>query len=199
MAFVFQNIGDDWTVEMQWKAGDYEGGPAAIWIHPVDPDNPPSGGLSSTVLRSINFRAAKDKLVSDLAAESRGSRTRAAKQAEREEQAVEQLRHQLAKGITPEYLALLSSNYVRRVTSGQPKPVEQIAADLGKPLQTVRGHLWQARKQGLLTGSAGRKGGDLTVEAMTILQRMSASEKPKKRPSLIHDDPPAGAEDATDR
>ncbi|OBA84677.1 hypothetical protein A5642_25855 [Mycolicibacterium mucogenicum] len=118
----------------------------------------------------------------------------------REAQSIERLRNQLANGITVEYLAMLASTYVRRVKGGQPKPVDQIAADLGKPLQTIRGHLWQARKQDLLTGSPGRKGGDLTAEAMRILQQMPKPPKSKQPPkSLIRDDPPAGMEDSGDR
>jgi DNA-binding IscR family transcriptional regulator len=74
--------------------------------------------------------------------------------------------------------------------NGQTKPVERLAEDLGKPLQTIRGHLWQARKRGFLKGSPGRKGGDLSIEAMTILQQM-----PKQPPSLIDADPPAGMEE----
>lgn len=192
--FVFQDLGDDWTVEMEWRDGAYEGGPAAVWIRPTDPDNPPPGGLSSTVLRSISFRSAKTELIAKLASDPHGWRGSPEKQAAREAENIERLRQQLANGVSAEYLAMLASTYVRRVKAGQPKPVDQIAADLGKPLQTIRGHLWQARKQGLLTGSAGRKGGDLTVEAMQILQQMP---KPRPRRSLIRDDPPGGMEEGS--
>jgi hypothetical protein len=196
--FVLQELGEDWTVEMEWREGAYEGGPAAIWIRPTDPDNPPPGGLSSTALRAINFRDAKTQLVAKLSTDPHGWRGSPDKQAALEAESIERLRHQLANGISAEYLAMLASTYVRRVKSGQPKPVEQIAEDLGKPLQTIRGHLWQARKQGFLTGSAGRKGGDLTVEAMRVLQQMPKPSKSMLPPkSLIHDEPPAGMEEGS--
>lgn len=193
--FVFQELGDEWVVEMSWLDGDYQGGPAAMWIRPVDPDAPPPGGLSSTVLREINFRDAKAKLVKNLTLNPQGWRGPPEKQAEREAKNVEHLRNQLANGVTPEYLALLASNYIRRVNSGQPKPVERLAEDLGKPLQTIRGHLWKAKKQGLLVGSPGKKGGELTVEAMTILQQMPKAIMPPEAKSLVSTDPPGGTED----
>jgi hypothetical protein len=197
--FAFQEIGG-WTVEMTWREGDYQGGPAGMWIRPTDTDSPPQGGLSSTVLRQIDFRKAKDNLVKDLEARPHGWRGTPDQQRARDAERVERIRYQLAKGISPEYLALLASNYILRVNSGQPKPVESLADDLGKPLQTIRGHLWRARKDGLLSGSAGRKGGDLTVKAMTILQQMpKPAPQPQQAMSLIYDDPPAGMEDDRDR
>jgi biotin operon repressor len=173
--FVYQDLGDDWIVEMRWRDGDYQGGPEMVVIRPKDEDSPPPGGISSTALRSIDFRAAKAQLqkqLSDRPHDRRGKTT-----AKTEEDRIRRLRDLLADGITREYLALLASDYVQRVNSDQPKPVERLADELGKSLQTVRGHLWQARTQGLLTGSPGRKGGDLTMEAMTLLQRMA---KPRK-------------------
>nr|WP_052741149.1 sigma-70 family RNA polymerase sigma factor [Mycobacterium sp. UM_NZ2] len=196
--FVFQNLGDDWEIDMEWREGDYQGGPIGMWIRPLDPDNPPHGGLSSTVLREIDFRKAKAKLHQDLAAHPHGWRGEPSKQAQQDGDRLARLRDELAKGITPEYLALLCSNYVQRVNSGQAKPVERLAEDLGKSAATIRGHLWQARRQGLLIGSAGRKGGTLTPEAMAIIQRLPKQPNPEipvQRISLIHDGPPGGMED----
>jgi hypothetical protein len=120
------------------------------------------------VLRGINFRDASAQLRKQLAGGERWQKSREKYEAGR----IDRIRDELAKGISPEYLALLSSLYISRVNSGQPKPVEAIADDLGKGLQTLRGHLWQARKQGLLTGAHGRKGGQLTPEATQILERI---------------------------
>lgn len=173
---MFQNVGE-WVVEMEWRDGDYQGGPAGLYIRPTDPESPPPGGISSTVLRGINFREAAAELHADLAKRPRGILDEVEKARARHAQ---QLRDELAKGVSVEYLAKLSSEYVWRVNRGQPKPVERIAQDLGKSLQTVRGHLWQARKQGLLTGSAGRKGGDLTTKAMTLLQQMGEGPNREK-------------------
>jgi hypothetical protein len=175
--FGFQHLGDDWVVEMEWREGDYDGGPAGMWIRPADPDSPPAGGLSSTVLRRIDFRTTKAKLLKELATNPHGWRGSPERQKELDADRVEKLRLQLANGVTPEYLALLASNYIHRVKSGQPKPVERLAEDLGRPLQTIRGHLWRARKDKLLKGSPGRKGGELSIEAMTILQQLQRRSK----------------------
>ncbi len=165
---VAQDLGNGWVVEMEWPEGETQGGPAVLVVRPADPESHPPGGLSSTVLRGINFRDASAQLRRQLAIGERRRKSHDKYEAER----VNRIRDELAKGISPEYLALLSSLYVSRVNTGQPKPIEAIADDLGKGLQTIRGHLWQARKQGLLTGEHGRKGGQLTPEATQILERI---------------------------
>ncbi|OBI79714.1 hypothetical protein A5664_01730 [Mycolicibacterium fortuitum] len=193
--FVFQDLDNGWTAEMAWREGEYEGGPAGVWIRPTDDDSPPSEGISNTVLSRIDFDEAKAKLRENLEKHPYGWRGSPEQQAKREAQRFDRLRYELGKGpSSPEYLSLLAANYVRLVSERQPKPVEYLAENLGRPLQTVRGHLWQARKKGLLDGSPGRKGGDLTPEAMKILQNM-----PHQMPSLTRADPPAGVEDARDR
>ncbi|WP_176138310.1 hypothetical protein [Mycobacterium sp. D16Q16] len=163
-----QDLGTDWVVEMEWPEGDTQGGPTVITIRPSDPESPAVGGLSSTVLRGINFRDAAAQLRKQLAVGNRRRKTRDNYDADR----INRVRDELDKGITPEYLALLSTLYLSRVNAGQPKPVEGIADELGKGLQTVRGHLWQARNQGILVGAQGRKGGQLSPEAVEILERI---------------------------
>lgn len=165
---VVLDLGNDWVVEMEWPEGETHGGPAKLVVRPADPGSYPPGGLSSTVLRGIKFRDASAQLRRQLASGQRRQKSRDKYETER----LNRIRDELAKGLTPEYLALLSSLYVSRVNAGQAKPTEGIAEDLGKGLQTIRGHLWQARKQGLLTGSTGRKGGQLTPEASLILKRI---------------------------
>ncbi|QSE88917.1 hypothetical protein JWS13_10015 [Rhodococcus pseudokoreensis] len=166
---VEMDLGPDWIVRMAWpEEGDIQGGPIELLVTPSDPQAYPAGGISSTVLRSVDFRAATAQLRRQLASADRWRR----RSDEYETGRIERIRDALAKGITPEYLALLSSAYVSRVNSGQAKPVERLAEDIGKSLQTIRGHLWRARKDGLLTGSAGRKGGQLTPQASAILSRI---------------------------
>ena len=165
---VVQDLGTDWVVEMEWPEGHTQGGPGVLVIRPADPESCPAGGLSSTVLREINFREASAQLRRQIALGGRGRKARDTYHAER----INRIRDELSHGVTPEYLALLSSLYVSTVNSGQPKPVERLAEDIGKGLQTIRGHLWQARKQDLLTGSTGRKGGHLTPKATKILERI---------------------------
>ncbi|KXF54643.1 hypothetical protein AXA44_40545 [Rhodococcus sp. SC4] len=176
---VEMDLGPDWTVKMAWpEEGDIQGGPIELLVTPSDPQTYPAGGISSTVLRSVDFRAAMATLRSQLANADRWRR----RSDEYEAGRIERIRDALAKGVTPEYLALLSSAYVSRVNSGQAKPVERLAEDIGKSLQTIRGHLWRARKEGLLTGSAGRKGGQLTPEASAILSRIVPGAPQEVRP-----------------
>jgi hypothetical protein len=162
------DVGADWVVEMQWLKGETQGGPAALVIRPSDPECYPAGGLSSTVLREIDFRYAAERLRKQLAFHDRWNKADKNYEAKR----MDRVRAALAEGITEQYLALLASVYVHRVNIGQDKPVQQLADELGKSLTTVKGHLWQARKRGLLTGSSGRKGGQLTPEATKILERI---------------------------
>src|SRR3954468_524985 len=135
--FVPMQLNDEWEIDLEWHEGDYQGGPAAMWIRPMNPDSPPQGGLSSTVLRQVDFREAKAKLQKQLASDPHGWRGSPARQQKQDAERLERLREQLAKGVSTEYLALLSSNYILRVNSGQPKPVEHLAEDLGKSLQTI--------------------------------------------------------------
>lgn len=189
---------DGWIVEMEWR-DDLQGGPAGLLIRPVDPDEVPTGGVSSTVLRSINFREASAKLHDNIARYPDGwkSPTKAAQaKLDNERDRIAQVRDALASGITPEYIALLSVEYVTRVERGDTKPVEQIADDLGKGLQTVRGHLWRARREGYLTGSAGRKGGTLTEQSKAIVRKLPKPPKHTAEPtSLVDVDPPGDVTD----
>ncbi len=157
---------------MQWHEGNFQGGPATVFIRPIEEESPPAGGISSTVLREIDFRGASAKLHEDVGKNPVGFMEQMKQRWRDRTEPMKKLRAELANGITAEYLALLSKEYVYRVSDGQSKPVEKIAEELGKSTQTVRGHLWQARKRNLLTGSIGRKGGELTIEALTVLQRM---------------------------
>lgn len=160
-----------WVVTMEWPADETQGGPAVLVVRPADPESYPPGGLSSTVLRSINFREASARLRKQLAADQRWDESQERYDAER----LELVRDALAKGISTEYLALLSSLYVLRVVRGQAKPVDAIAAELGKSAVTIQGHLWRARKEGLLDGPRGRKGGHLSKDALAIVERIAPS------------------------
>jgi hypothetical protein len=161
---VSQEIGG-WTVEMDWKEDDIQGGPAKLVIRPTDEKNVPAGGISSTVLREIDFRTAAAKAREEVAAYETYGEARKPPQADM--RIVRALLE--VGGITDVYLVLLAAEYVGRVDRGLPKPVERIAEELGKSPGTVKGHLWQARNRGLLKGgSAGRKGGYVPPEAAQI-------------------------------
>jgi hypothetical protein len=163
---VMQGIGDDWVVTMEWPAGVENGGPMRLVIEPVA-DNP-VGGLSSTVLRQVDFREAIERFRDQIEASQRWGR----EHEKYEKQRTERLRAALDEGVTDDYLALLSSAYVSAVNRGLEKPNDYLAEMAGKTTSTVRGHLWQARKQDFLTGSPGRKGGQLTDKATKILERI---------------------------
>ncbi|GAB3228709.1 hypothetical protein GCM10027535_34230 [Mycolicibacterium hippocampi] len=159
-----QPIGDDWVVTMEWPDGVEDGGPARLVIEPIG--RMPVGGLSSTVLRRINFRSAIENVREQIAAsERRNSEHEAIREFERE-----QLRTALREGITEAYLALLSWHYVQAAERGQANINNYLAEMLGKPVGTVRGHLIRARHDGLLSGSHGRKGGELSPEAQALIE-----------------------------
>jgi hypothetical protein len=157
---------DGWVVEMTWADGATQTGPATLTIRPKDLENVPAGGLSSTVLRQIDFRAGATML-RELTGVTEWIKEGQAKGPK----PMDMVREALSEGISDDYLSLLAIEYVGRVNAGQDKPVDRIAEGLGKSLGTVKGHLWQARKRGLLEGgSAGRKGGQLTERASDLAE-----------------------------
>lgn len=116
-----------------------DGGPARLVIEPVG--KMPVGGLSSTVLRQIDFRDAIERFREEVgASESRSAQHRAMREFESA-----QLRAALSEGVTPRYLALLSYEYVRAAERGQANINDYLAELVGKPVGTVRGHLIRAR------------------------------------------------------
>ncbi|MBS1692264.1 MAG: hypothetical protein JST91_08585 [Actinobacteria bacterium] len=164
---VTTNLGPnrEWVAEMQWPEGGTQGGPAVLVIHPSDPDNVPAGGLSHTVLRDVDFKAALDTLRRQLASSKQWGQARA----NNLQKAAQQLRAASGGGLTDEYLALLSRVYVGAVNGGQAKPLEYLEGVTGKSAAAVKNHLWQATRRGLLERSPGRAGGRITAKAARIL------------------------------
>jgi hypothetical protein len=80
-------------------------------VRPSDPDSYPAGGLSSTVLREIDFRYAAERLRKQLAFHDRWNKADRNYEVKR----MDRVRAALAEGITEQYLALLASAYVHRV------------------------------------------------------------------------------------
>jgi hypothetical protein len=168
---VMQPLGDDWLVVMEWPAGVENGGPARLTIEPIG--DMPVGGLSSTVLRRLEFGSAIEKLREQIADDQARDSARTAESAAIAKWRAGRLRSALAGGGGEDYLALLSDEYVRAVNRGQAKVNDYLAEMIGKPVSTVRGHLWRARKQGLLMDTdPGRKGGQLGPEAKRIVERI---------------------------
>jgi hypothetical protein len=162
---VVQDLGA-WVVVMEWPEGVINGGPGRLVIEPAD--GYPIGGLSQTVLRQVDFKDGIERFRKQLAASERRSQLRD----DYENKRGERIRAALSAGVTDEYLALLASAYISAANRGQPMPNEYLAEVVGKTTSTVRGHLWQARKRDLLTGSPGRVGGQLTPKAVAILERI---------------------------
>jgi hypothetical protein len=165
---VMQPVGDDWHVVMEWPEGVEDGGPSKLTIKPVGAY--PVGGLSSTVLRQIDFRKAIDALRQQITDDQERDEYRAAETAAVANWHIKRLRTVLARGVTDEYLALLSSEYVSAVTRGQARVNDYLAEMAGVPVSTLRGHLGRARRRGFLTGDPGRKGGELEPEAAKIME-----------------------------
>lgn len=165
-----QPVGDDWHVVMEWPEGVEDGGPGRLTIQPVG--DLPVGGLSSTVLRQIDFRKAIDALRQQIADDQQRDEWRLAEMAAVADWHAKRLRTVLSGGVTDDYLALLASEYVRAVHRGQARVNDYLAEMAGVPVSTVRGHLGRARKRGFLTGDPGRKGGDLEPEAVEIMERI---------------------------
>lgn len=156
----FQKVGDDWIAIMKWPDDVTDGGPAQLIIKPIG--KMPVGGLSSTVLRQIDFRSAIEMHRDQAAESARHNRVdpEAMRAFERK-----QLRSALSEGVTKTYLAMLAFEYARAVDRGQSNINDYLSELVGKPVGTVRGHVIRARKEGLLTGSHGKKGGSLSPEA----------------------------------
>ncbi|MER5729362.1 hypothetical protein ABT084_13660 [Streptomyces sp. NPDC002138] len=158
-----QQVGP-WAVLMTWDAGaDPASGPSSIVISP-DPDAEPEdtqGGLASTVLRSIDFQEAQ--------AAFRAVRPKGTEHdvgAEEEARALRWLFD--SEGISDGYLAFLAEAYVRTVSIGVKNVAGHLAELIGKRPETLRAHLKEARKRGLLTTIPGKAGGRLTDEACEI-------------------------------
>lgn len=81
-----------------------------------------------------------------------------------------QLRSALIEGVTERYLAMLAFEYVRAVDRGQANINDYLAELVGKPVGTVRGHLIRAHRDGLLSGTHGRKGSQLSPTADDLVE-----------------------------
>lgn len=163
----------EWVAEMQWPEGETQGGPAVLVIYPSDPDTCPTGGLSQTVLRDVDFKYALDRLRATLSNSKRWERAR-----QRSENKLTTLlaERAAAGAISPEYLALLSRVYIDVVNNGQDKPLDHLATLTNKSAAAIKNHLWQATRQGLLERSPGRAGGHLTEKGRTSLALVLADD-----------------------
>lgn len=149
------------------------GGPHEVRIEPHENGDPQevARGISSTVLRQIDTAsfAEETKPLADLASASA--------------QDVESFRRELAalpKGLSDEYLAVLSALYVRNVDAGRRAPIHDLEIWTGSKQATLKGHLRAARQRGFLTKVEGKAGGRLTEKAMETLRGIQRGEGPEE-------------------
>ncbi|MEU7109667.1 hypothetical protein ABZ951_32175 [Streptomyces sp. NPDC046215] len=162
-----QRIGA-WKVTMWMPLDSTSGNPREIRIEPHEEADQQEAarGITSTILRQIDTAAF---------AEEMGPLAKLARTGQRE---VEKFRRELAglpKGVTDEYLAVISALYVRFVNSGRTAPAQDLEAWTQTKQATLKGHLRAARQRGFLTKVEGKAGGQLTDKAIEILKGTSVS------------------------
>lgn len=165
-----------WQVRLAWPVGATRGGPRWIEIRPSPnaTEEDLIGGLSSTVLREVDFKDAARQWRELLAARSDEDEAniRALQAAVRKKS--DTLRRLAAEGVTKDrYLAYLSYVYLGVINAGIEPVIENLAELAGKTSSTIKGHLWQARKKGLLTSTPGLLGGDLTERGNAIIDEVT--------------------------
>ncbi|MFV0130696.1 hypothetical protein ACLGI4_23810 [Streptomyces sp. HMX112] len=167
---VVQRIGS-WNVTMYRPAGHIDsGGPLEIAIEPA-PDGDPqeiARGITSTVLRQINTAVP----TSEKAKEKNREKVAAA-----EIYALASVLKGLPGRLTDEYLAVLSSLYVRAVDLGHRAPVPLLEELTDTKQATLKGHLRAARQRGFLTKVEGKAGGQLTDKAVETLKGIDAEQE----------------------
>ena len=158
---------NEWTCELEWPEGERRGGPRTLVIRPSDPDSYPTGGISSTIVREIDFRTALETLRKRLEPDQRSEEQRQ----KAREAGLARLHRFVGTGITDEYLAVLSREYLRAVDDGVAKPLGFLAKETGQSHAAIKRHLWQATRRGLLQRTPGRAGGTLTDKANELLAK----------------------------
>lgn len=157
--FAEQRIGP-WDVWMEWAEDADQGGPVRLIIEPAENAQPLeyAGGISSTVLRQIDFQEAIDQW----RRETPGTVL--------DEHFTAKLRELLAEGVSDTYLAYLTHVYVGMVRAGEKRITAQLADAVGKRPDTVKAHLKTARKRELLTVVPGKAGGHPTDRALELMR-----------------------------
>lgn len=160
-----QRIGP-WQIALAWPDDADQGGPVAISIKPYADatDDELIGGLSSTVLRQIDFQTAREKWMEAKAKyldqQDGMAQLRAG-----------QLRQILDRdGVTDTYLAFLANAYVQLTRAGERSVAKKLAEMTGRSPDTVKQHLHRVRKEKMLTAISGKAGGQLTERAVETIR-----------------------------
>lgn len=168
----------EWRAQMQWGSGELQGGPAIVLLQPNNPgDSVPDGGISHTLLREIDFRAALDALRRSIASAdewrtSREESTRRVLGLLKE--------HASSPNVTDDYLALLARAYVGAVNQGKTGPLQYLAEVTGKTPAAIKNHLWRSTRSGFLERSPGRAGGHVTNKGAAVLTPLLDSARAKE-------------------
>lgn len=166
MARIEQQLGPhgEWMAILEF-GDEPEAGPISLTVRPTNTENPPRGGLSSVIMRELNFTEAVAQMRTARAIVHEGaffawSDTWA-------EDVREEFR---TNGISDLYLSMLSALYLSLVRDGERRVMEALTTRAGAKSQAAaKSHLWQATRRGLLVRSAGRAGGHLTDRAIALL------------------------------
>ncbi|RTL64431.1 MAG: hypothetical protein EKK42_24470 [Pseudonocardiaceae bacterium] len=184
MIDVVQPLTGGWEAVVSWPADrPVQGGPSQLLVryagsvrHETDCDGGPGcdcprdagepvGGISSSVLRAVDLRAA--------------NRDARAAQPDTNDQRDYGIRLAdiapmiAADGITDTVLVLVAVYYAVLIENGQERPVARVAEALGRKEVTIRSWLSNARKKGLFTGAPGKAGGRLTEAGLVVLRAYS--------------------------
>lgn len=163
-----QRIGA-WKVTLWLPLDSTSGNPREIRIEPHEDADPQevARGITSTVLRQIDTAAFADEVAP------------LAELAHAGQQKVENFRRELAglpKGVSDEYLAVISALYVRFVNLGRRAPAQDLELWTGTNQATLKGHLRSARQRGFLTKVEGKAGGQLTDKAIETLKGIDVEQ-----------------------
>jgi DNA-binding transcriptional ArsR family regulator len=161
-----------WHVVLGWPDDEDQIGPVSIEISPADDatDADLLGGLTSTVLRQIDFRRAREEWLRVRAlADKSGQQVTVI--ARRSDEALRgrgvYMREILAReGVSEGYLGYLAEAYVMLVRNGERSIASKLAEATGRSPDTMRQHLHKVRKAGMLTSIPGKAGGRLTAKAI---------------------------------
>ncbi|MGX1881023.1 hypothetical protein [Streptomyces sp. NPDC055287] len=167
-----QDVGP-WRIVMHWPLDGEASGPRSVQIEAREGADAQevARGISTTVLRKIDFAAAAQ----EAAAFAPFARVARSTLSEMQDRKIEEFRRDLAtlpKGVSDEYLAVLSNLYVHFVDAGRRAPLQEMETWTGTKQPTLKGHLRAARQRGFLTKVEGKAGGRLTEAATKILERL---------------------------
>jgi hypothetical protein len=152
-----------WDVELVYGQG-LGSGPTELHITPSQAatEAQTAGGITSAVLRDIPLSEAATRIA----------------RRQRDMQLLDDLVEHVAvmaagrpgrRGRDDLFYAVMSATYVLLRVFGERKPVAALASRTELGIDTIRTQIKEARKRGMLTGQAGKTGGELTMEALNLL------------------------------